>query len=148
MARKTTRRRLRKVRVAMIGAGSMANRVHYPSLASFSNVAFAAVCDLDPERLKTTADTYGIEKRYTDYRKMIAETAPHAVYAIGPPHILYDVGTWCLREGQNLCIEKPMGSSRIRLSRLMLQRYPSSWDGLPTLKRPLGNRYKTVRSER
>jgi len=111
VARKTARprRRLRKVRVAMIGAGSMANRVHYPSLASFSDVTFAGICDLDPERLKTTADTYGIEKRYTDYRKMIADTAPHAVYAIGPPHIMYDVWTWCLREGQNLYIEKPMG---------------------------------------
>jgi len=60
------------VRVAMIGAGVMANRVHYPSLDSFPDVEMAAICDLDPERLGTTADRYGVEK-------LLGET-PAAVY--------------------------------------------------------------------
>jgi predicted dehydrogenase len=87
----------------------MANRVHYPSLASFDDVAIAAICDIDTQRLNATADRYGVEKRYTDYRKMVEEVAPDAVYAIGPPHIMVDVWMWCLREGLNLYIEKPMG---------------------------------------
>ena len=100
-----------RVRVAMIGAGGMANGVHYPSLASFDDVEMVAVCDLDPERLNTTADTYNIEKRYTNYRTMIEECAPDGVYAIGQPHIMFDIWMWCLRQGQNLYIEKPMGMS-------------------------------------
>ena len=100
---------LNKVRVAMIGAGSMANRVHYPSLASFEDAEIAAICDLDPHRLHTTADRYGIEKRYSKYRRMIEEIAPDAVYAIGQPHLMYDVWMWCLSQGLNLYIEKPMG---------------------------------------
>jgi predicted dehydrogenase len=98
-----------RVRVAMIGAGAMANRVHYPSLASFDDVEIAAVCDINEERLHTTADTYGVEKRYLDYQRMVEEVAPDAVYAIGQPHIFYDIWTWCLKQGQNLYIEKPMG---------------------------------------
>jgi len=98
-----------RVRVAMIGAGSMANAVHYPSLASFDDVEIAAICDLDTERLNTTADKYGVEKRYGDYRKMVEDIAPDAVYAIGPPHTMIDVWKWCLQEGLNLYIEKPMG---------------------------------------
>jgi len=97
------------VRVAMVGAGNMANQVHYPSLASFEDVEFAAICDLIPERLHATGDKYGIEKRYVDYRKMIEEVAPDGVYVIGQPHIMYDLWTWCLEESQNLYIEKPMG---------------------------------------
>lgn len=97
------------VRVAMIGAGSMANRVHYPSLASFADVQMAAICDVDEGRLHETADRYQVDGRYTDYRKMVQEIAPDAVYAVGPPHIMYDIWTWCLQEGMNLCIEKPMG---------------------------------------
>jgi len=100
---------MKKIRLAMIGAGSMANYVHYPSLASFSDVEIAAICDIDPERLRTTADKYGVEKRYADYRKMVEETAPDAVYAIGPPHQMYDVWVWCLNRKLNLYIEKPMG---------------------------------------
>ena len=60
-------------------------------------------------RLQATADRYEVENRYTDYRKMVEEIAPDAVYVIGPPQIMYDIWTWCLSEGLNLCIEKPMG---------------------------------------
>jgi len=87
----------------------MANRVHYPSLASFDDVDIVAICDIDVERLNATADEYGVERRYTDYRKMVEEVTPDAVYAIGPPHIMFDIWVWCLEQGQNLYIEKPMG---------------------------------------
>lgn len=98
-----------RVRVGMIGAGRMANRVHYPSLASFDDVEIAAICDLDADRLTSTADKYEVEKRYIDYRQMVQDIAPDAVYAIGQPHIMYDVWMWCLEQGLNLYIEKPMG---------------------------------------
>jgi virulence factor len=93
----------------MIGAGSMANSVHYPSLASFEDAEMVAVCDLDGERLRATADRYGIQGRYADYRRMVEEQAPDAVYAVGQPHLMYDVWTWCLRQGLNLFVEKPLG---------------------------------------
>ncbi|MBI2301339.1 MAG: Gfo/Idh/MocA family oxidoreductase [Armatimonadetes bacterium] len=93
----------------MIGAGGMAQRVHYPSLASFDDVEIAGVCDLDATRLNTVAEQYHIERRYSDYRKMVEEIAPDGVYVIGQPHLMYDIWTWCLEHGLNLCIEKPMG---------------------------------------
>ena len=99
------------VRVAMIGAGRMANSVHYPSLASFADVEIAAICDIDAGRLQATADKYGVERRYLDYRRMVAEVAPDAVYVIGQPHIMFDIWTWCLGQGLNLYIEKPLGLS-------------------------------------
>ena len=93
----------------MIGAGAMANTVHYPSLASFDDVEIAAICDLDEQRLTTTADKYGVAARHTDYRRMVEAVNPDAVYVIGPPHLMYDIWYWCLSQGLNLCIEKPMG---------------------------------------
>ena len=98
-----------RVRVAVIGAGQMANRVHYPSLASLPEVSMVAACDLDQDRLRATADRFQIEGRYTDYQEMIDRCAPEAVYAIGQPHTMYDVWTWCLERGLALFIEKPMG---------------------------------------
>lgn len=93
----------------MIGAGAMANTVHYPSLASFDDVEIAAICDLDEQRLTTTADKYGVAARHTDYRRMVEAVNPDAVYVIGPPHLMYDIWYWCLSQGLNLYIEKPMG---------------------------------------
>lgn len=98
------------VRVAVIGVGSMANRVHYPSLASFADVEIAAICDIDPGRLTATAEKYGVERLYNDYRRMVEEVAPDAVYAaIGQPHLMYDIWHWSLSQGLNLYIEKPLG---------------------------------------
>jgi virulence factor len=105
-----------KVKVCIVGAGGMASRVHYPSLASFADVEIAGVGELDPQRLATVCDQFKIpgEARYelrtpTDYRKMIEKTAPDGVYVIGQPHIMYDIWVWCLQQGLNLYIEKPMG---------------------------------------
>ena len=47
--------------VAMVGAGGMANRVHYPSLVSFGAVGIAAIGDLDSAHLTATADKYEVE---------------------------------------------------------------------------------------
>lgn len=100
-----------KVRVACIGAGKMANLVHYPSLASFDDVEIVGICDIDSKALHSTADKYGIINRYTNYKEMIDEVKPNAVYAIGQPHILYDTWVWCLNKGMHLYIEKPLGIS-------------------------------------
>ena len=97
------------VRVAVIGAGAMANRVHYPSLASFDDVEIVSICDLNAERLRATADKYDIAGRYTNYQQMIEEAAPDAVYAIGQPHLMYDIWMWLLERGLHLYVEKPLG---------------------------------------
>ena len=99
----------KKVRVAMIGAGGMANNVHYPSLASIDQADMVGICDLDEKRLTATADKYEIEGRFSDYRKMVETLAPDAVYAVGQPHYMFDIWMWCLEHKLNLYIEKPMG---------------------------------------
>ncbi len=98
-----------KARVAVVGAGRMANSVHYPSLGSLTDVEIAGICDLDPERLNATADKYHVAGRFSDYRQMVEAIAPDAIYVIGQPQYMYDVWVWCLRHGLNLYIEKPMG---------------------------------------
>ncbi|KYH41384.1 MAG: dehydrogenase [Candidatus Bathyarchaeota archaeon B26-2] len=100
---------MRKVKVGFIGAGSHANLVHYPSLASIEEAEVKAICDLNVERLRRTAEKYGVEKQYTDYREMLEKEELDAVYVVMPPHHLYDIVADCLREGLNTFIEKPPG---------------------------------------
>ncbi|HEY3397818.1 MAG TPA: Gfo/Idh/MocA family oxidoreductase [Armatimonadota bacterium] len=99
----------RRVRVALIGAGNMANNVHYPSLAEFPDVEMVGLCDLVEEKLHATADKFAIEKRYSDYRLMLEETQPEAVYILMPPNQLYDIAVDCLEAGLHLFLEKPPG---------------------------------------
>jgi len=100
-----------EVRIGMIGAGSHANAVHYPSLASIEEAEIAAMCDINNERLQKTADIYGVRNRYLDYRMMLEKEELEAVYVIMPPHQLYDIVVDCLKEGLDVFIEKPPGVS-------------------------------------
>jgi len=97
------------VTVAFIGAGSHANYAHYPSLSEMEDVQIAAVCDLNPERAAATAQRWGIPRTYSDYRQMLNEIQPQAVYIILPPHQMYDIVADCLQRGLHVFIEKPPG---------------------------------------
>lgn len=98
-----------RVRVGLIGAGGMANRVHYPSLHEFPDVEMVALCDLMPDKLVSTAEKFGIPKTYSDYRQMLAEEDVDAVYVLMPPHHLFDVVIQCLKQRKHVFIEKPPG---------------------------------------
>jgi predicted dehydrogenase len=110
---------MKALKVVMIGAGSRAAQVIYPSffdLQKRGNVEIAGICDIDSERLKTTADKYNIKNRYGaggvfDYQKMIQDIKPDAAVVIGHPNVMYDLWMWCLQQGLHLYIEKPMGLS-------------------------------------
>lgn len=101
-----------KLRVAMIGAGAMANRVHYPALDELDAAEIIAICDLDEKRLHETADRYEVEGRYTDFREMLEQSAPGAVYIVLPPALLFPVVMHALSCRLNVFIEKPPGLTR------------------------------------
>lgn len=98
-----------KINVALIGAGGMANGVHYPSLAEFDEVNLVGLCDLIPEKLHSTADRFHIENRFTDYKEMIEKTGPDAVHVLMPPHHLFDIVIHALSQKLHVFIEKPPG---------------------------------------
>ena len=98
-----------KIRLALIGAGGMANSVHYPSLAEFPDVEMAGLCDLVEEKLVATSKKFHIKRTFADYKKMLDEIKPDAVYILMPPHHLFDLVIECLNRKLNLFIEKPPG---------------------------------------
>lgn len=99
------------INIGFIGAGSLANAMHYPSVAAFEDVTIAAICDLNAERLQTTADKYGVAGRYTDYHRMLDEADLDAVYVIMPPVFLKPIVLDCLAAGKHVFMEKPPGTS-------------------------------------
>ena len=105
-----------KLKICIIGNGVFANKVHYPCLASFSDVEIIGIFAFNEGRLRQTASQYQIpeERVYalsakTDYRQVLLKLKPDAVYAIGQPEQLFDVWMWCLENRFPLFIEKPMG---------------------------------------
>jgi predicted dehydrogenase len=107
-----------KIRVAGIGAGSLANAMHYPSLTSMPDVELVALCDVVETKLHATAEKFQIPRVYTDYRKMLNEVEPDAVYILMPPHHLFDLSVEVLRRKHHLFIEKPPGLTTFQTASL------------------------------
>lgn len=105
LAKKTSRGKT--VKVAMIGAGGRAVSAHYPSLHDMKDVKIVGVSELNEDRLKSVGDQFGVKGLYTNYVEMIEKEKPDVVYAIMPPHHMYDVCATVMQMGCHLMIEKP-----------------------------------------
>ena len=106
----------KNVKICVIGNGDFANKVHYPSLASFEDVEIVGICAFNEERLKITANRFSIpdenifvSNSRNNYQKMLIKCQPDGVYVIGQPETMFDIWVWCLEKKYNLYIEKPMG---------------------------------------
>ena len=98
------------VRAAFIGAGGRATSAHYPAIdRAHRRVELTAMCELDEDRLATTADQYDIEGRYSDFREMLERETPEVVYAVTRPPDIADIAVEVLASGAHLFIEKPPG---------------------------------------
>lgn len=74
-----------KVRICCIGCGSMARTYHYPSLKEMDDVELVALSELDDDRIKYGIEKFGFQRTYKDYKEMLKEEKPDAVYVLMPP---------------------------------------------------------------
>ena len=48
------------IRLGMIGLGGIAQGVHLPGVERSPDLTLAAVCDLDPDKLRLMGERYGV----------------------------------------------------------------------------------------
>ena len=90
---------MKKIGICFIGCGNHANRFVYPALSGLPDAALLAVCSLDPEEAETNRRRHGAAHAYTDYREMIRRERPEAVIVVGPPHLHFEAGAFCIECG-------------------------------------------------
>ncbi|MFC5652792.1 Gfo/Idh/MocA family protein [Paenibacillus solisilvae] len=99
-----------KVRVAVVGCGSISKYRHIPEYAANENVELVAFCDLVGERAQKYADQYGA-KAYANYEEMLAELKPDAVSVCTPNYLHATVAIAAANAGAHVLVEKPMAST-------------------------------------
>ena len=99
-----------RVRVAVIGTGGIAT-VHLRALRALPAVDLAALCDRDAARLRVAAERWGTPetRTFTDYRRMLDEVRPDAVWVLVSVPATFAVAAECLRRGFDTVLEKPPG---------------------------------------
>jgi len=97
-----------KVKIAFIGCGGIAGW-HLSHLLGFDDVEYVGFCDIIPERAENFVKrTGGTAKAYTDYKAMLEEIKPDAVYICTPPHVHGDIEFALIERGIPFLVEKPM----------------------------------------
>lgn len=100
---------MKKVKVGVIGAGSIARAVHLPSLSELDTVELVAICDLYIEKAEEMAAKYSIPKTYKSYHEMLANEELDAVFCLVNPDCMFRVARDCMRAGKHVMMEKPAG---------------------------------------
>ncbi|MCM3629319.1 Gfo/Idh/MocA family oxidoreductase [Paenibacillus glycanilyticus] len=96
-----------KVRVAVIGCGSISKHRHIPEYASNNHVEFVAFVDPVIERAEEYAAKHG-GKAYADYETMLAEVKPDAVSVCTPNYLHAPMSIAAANAGAHVLVEKPM----------------------------------------
>lgn len=97
---------MKKLKIGIVGVGSIAKVAHICSYNGMDDVEIKAVCDIDPEKLNydqipTTA------QKYTDYREMIQKADIDAVDICTPNDLHSEIAVYALERGKHVFCEKP-----------------------------------------
>jgi len=98
---------MKRVRVAIIGCGQIAQWMHIPYLRELDEqYEIVAACDISPSLVERVAGYYQIPARHTDYRRMLDEVKPDACLIATIDH--YDPALQSIEAGAHVLVEKPM----------------------------------------
>src|SRR4051794_6815893 len=100
-----------KLRVGVIGCGSIAQHRHLPEYKSNKNVELIAVCDINEERALVVAEKYGV-KAYTNYEELVRNGSVDAVSVCTPNYLHAPISIAALNAGIHVLCEKPMATSK------------------------------------
>lgn len=111
--------------VCVIGAGEHSVAFHLPALARYraehASLRLAAVCDIVPDRAERAAQTFGIERSFTQVETMLGAVKPDACFVLTPSAHTGTVVGQLLASQCPLVIEKPLGRSVAEARRMVEQ---------------------------
>ncbi|MED1472292.1 Gfo/Idh/MocA family oxidoreductase [Bacillus salipaludis] len=100
-----------KLRIAVIGCGSIARHRHLPEYATNSKVQIVAVCDIVKERAEEIGGQFGA-KAFTNLEELLLEAEIDAVSVCTPNYLHAPISIAALNAGKHVLCEKPMATSQ------------------------------------
>jgi len=110
---------LRKVKIAVIGAGSWGQN-HIRVFSELEEVDLSAICDLDYSRAQATAKKYGVQP-YSSFEKMLDEMDVNAITICTPTTTHYQIALTAIKHNKHIFIEKPMVSNSQEATKLLAE---------------------------
>jgi predicted dehydrogenase len=111
----------KKLKVAIIGCGGIANGKHMPSLKKLNHVELVAFCDVLEERAINAREEFGEEesKIYQDYQDLLNDTTIDVVHVCTPNDSHAEITVAALESGKHVMCEKPMAKTSEEAERML-----------------------------
>ena len=95
------------LRVAVVGLGLVAERIHLPALREVPELTTAGACEIDAARRARVGAAFGIANLYPDAETLLASERPDLVVIGTPPSLHHAHTLLALRAGAHVFCEKP-----------------------------------------
>lgn len=99
---------MKKIKVAVIGCGRIANAAHIPAYMSNENSEIKYFCDIIPEKAEKAVAEYGCGIAITDYHIALNDPEIDAVSVCAHTNMHYQVSIDAMRAGKDVLSEKPV----------------------------------------
>lgn len=98
---------MRQIGVGIVGAGSIAEIGHCPSIAALPNAKLSALCDNNKEILDKMTKKWNPEKSYSDYQAMLEDKNVEIVIVGTPNRFHAQQAIDAMRAKKHVIVEKP-----------------------------------------
>ena len=97
------------IRIAIIGAGKVADFHHVPAIRLDDRAELVAICDPDEKLLAQRAEEWSVSKTTADYQKIADDPDIDAVIVCTPNFTHHPITLACAAGGKHIMCEKPLG---------------------------------------
>ena len=103
----------KKLRVAIIGCGGIANGKHLPSLKKLEQVEMVAFCDIEIKKAEKAAIEYGTPEAvvYKNYKQLLEDESIDVVHVLTPNISHAEISIASMEAGKHVMCEKPMAKT-------------------------------------
>ncbi|UCH84979.1 MAG: Gfo/Idh/MocA family oxidoreductase [Candidatus Latescibacterota bacterium] len=103
----------KKVKIALVGAGHVAQIAHLPAYKIHPNAELVALVEEDPIRRNKLKKMFGFKRGYEDITRMLSREDVDAVDICTPNYLHAPMAIAALRSGRHVLCEKPLARNAI-----------------------------------
>ncbi len=102
---------MQKIKVALVGCGTIAKGHYLPQIKEMGNAELVAVCDPLPSQLEFAAKTFNIPQAYTRVDELLAKTDCDVIVDTAAIQAHFEINLKALQAGKHLYSQKPLATT-------------------------------------
>lgn len=102
---------MKRVNVAVIGCGFIAETAHIPNLLTIPEAKLTMICEVDQKKLNDVGTKFNVNDRCNDFREVLRKKDIDAVVICTPTPTHAEIVMAAAEAGKHIFVEKPMATS-------------------------------------